>query len=338
MTALRLQTPSRLHFGLLGWGPDAPRQFGGVGLMVDDPGITLTARPAPAWSAEGPLAERVLRVARSVAGQAPVPTAAFAVASAPSEHVGLGVGTQLSLAVAQALLVLGQATDVPLERLAQLTGRGLRSGIGLHGFRHGGLLVDGGRGRSQTVPPLLARLDFPPEWSVLLVNPARGPGLHGAAETKAFATLPPIPDRVTDRLCRTVLLGLMPAVLERDLDAFGASLSELQEQVGRCFAPAQGGTVASADSAAVVRHLRALGLRGVGQSSWGPTLYGFCETDRPTRDAIAASLMASCGLGPQSVRWTRASTTGTVQALVECAEPPFGCHAVGRDGERGDSG
>ena len=39
MTRCRLRTPSRLHFGLFGWGPEARRQFGGVGLMVDDPGL-----------------------------------------------------------------------------------------------------------------------------------------------------------------------------------------------------------------------------------------------------------------------------------------------------------
>jgi len=40
------------------------RRFGGVGLMVRQPGIRLTVRPALAWSAEGPLAERALAYAR----------------------------------------------------------------------------------------------------------------------------------------------------------------------------------------------------------------------------------------------------------------------------------
>ena len=40
---LRILTPSRLHFGLLGWGPQAPRQFGGVGLMVERPGLEIVA-------------------------------------------------------------------------------------------------------------------------------------------------------------------------------------------------------------------------------------------------------------------------------------------------------
>ena len=59
MTPLRIRTPSRLHFGLLGWGPRRARQFGGVGLMIEAPGLELTAEPAPDWSFAGPLADRV---------------------------------------------------------------------------------------------------------------------------------------------------------------------------------------------------------------------------------------------------------------------------------------
>src|SRR5204863_491492 len=67
---------SRLHFGLLSLGreeawPDRTgaatvpaRRFGGVGLMVEAPGLLLHARPAAAWSAEGPLADRALAFAR----------------------------------------------------------------------------------------------------------------------------------------------------------------------------------------------------------------------------------------------------------------------------------
>ncbi|MDR3632643.1 MAG: beta-RFAP synthase [Isosphaeraceae bacterium] len=310
MISLRVQTPSRLHFGLLGWGPDSVRQFGGVGLMIEDPGIRLIARPAQAWSAEGPLADRVLRVAHALAAQLPTPPVAFLVETAPGEHLGLGVGTQVSLAVAQAILALAGEPAPSLETLARLTGRGLRSGIGLHGFRHGGFIVDGGRGAVGGIPPLLARLPFPAEWSVLVVTPGRGPGLHGTEEASAFAKLPAIPQRVTDRLCRSVLLGIMPALIEHDLEAFGRSLTELQEEVGLCFAPAQGGRLASARSAEIVADLRRSGLHGVGQSSWGPTLYGFSIAPQTVRERVAEELKARFSLAPGSVRWTKGSQVG----------------------------
>src|SRR5438067_12100737 len=83
----RIQTSSRLHFGVLSlategacW-PDRQgllalpaRRFGSVGLMVDRPGVVVSATPAPQWSAEGPLAERALRFAeRFRAGLRPAP-------------------------------------------------------------------------------------------------------------------------------------------------------------------------------------------------------------------------------------------------------------------------
>src|SRR4051812_20613887 len=120
---VRVRTSSRLHFGLLSlaggggtpWA-DPPevgilpaRRFGGVGLMVEHPGIQVRAPPAAAWSAEGPLAERALAFAHRFAdgsreGEAgrPLPPQRLAVERAAPEHAGLGTGTQLGLAVGRA--------------------------------------------------------------------------------------------------------------------------------------------------------------------------------------------------------------------------------------------
>jgi beta-RFAP synthase len=271
-----------LHFGLFRWNPQASREFGGVGLMIDSPGLELCAQAAPRWSFEGPLAARVERVvsllrANCLDAGITLPCARIHVQRAPREHVGLGVGTQLSLAVARALLQLAGSAEPALEQLARLTERGARSGIGVHGFRHGGLIIDGGRTRKNGIPPLLARAPFPPDWSILIVQPPGQSGLHGPDESYAFASLPPIPQEVTDALCRIVFLEVLPAVIEHDFTAFGSSLSELQWRVGGCFAPAQGGTYATPDAAAIVAELKNLGFIGVGQSSWGPTLYGFAQ-------------------------------------------------------------
>ena len=104
----------------------------------------------------------------------------------PAEHVGLGVGTQLCLAVARTILSLAGMPEPSVEQLARLTGRGRRSGIGLHGFHHGGLIVDGGRQTEAEIPPLLARLPFPVEWSILTVRPPGDRGLHGSERTQCL--------------------------------------------------------------------------------------------------------------------------------------------------------
>jgi beta-ribofuranosylaminobenzene 5'-phosphate synthase len=315
MSEFRIVAPSRLHFGLLAWGAEAPRQFGSVGLMIDGPGLAIEARPASAWSASGPIADRAVsvmnRVVRVLRTEAIEPSPLhLSIQYAPPEHVGLGTGTQLSLAVARLVLAHAGEFQPSLPRLAVLTGRGRRSGIGLHGFERGGLLVDGGRSAESMIPPLLARLEFPPEWSILVVIPPTGPGFSGRSEREAFARLPDVPSRTIDRLCRLVLLGLLPAVAEKDLPAFGAALTELQLEVGRLFAPAQGGLFADPRLDSIANAMRDLGLRGVGQSSWGPTLYGFLAEDTRRQEFLSQSLTDQFSLDPGTIRWAHASQTG----------------------------
>jgi beta-ribofuranosylaminobenzene 5'-phosphate synthase len=312
---MRIRTPSRLHFGLLGWGPQVRRQFGGVGLMIDAPGIDLKVEPSSSWTVEGPSAARVeqlitrLRAKMREAGVILQP-AHIHVECVPLEHVGLGVGTQLCLAVARAVFLLAGETDVSVERLARFIGRGRRSGIGLHGFERGGLIVDGGHRNEADIPPLLVRLPFPDAWSILVVQPPGESGLHGPDEARAFANLPPITQDVTDSLCRLVLLEVLPAVLERDLAAFGAAVGELQERVGACFAPAQGGIYSSGHAPKIVNALRGLGFVGVGQSSWGPTLYAFSSCSDQEIAMLAEGFRRQFGLDETAVFWTRAANQG----------------------------
>jgi len=327
MTRIRIQTTSRLHFGLFGWGKGSPRQFGGLGLMVERPGITLIGKPAEAPLAEGPLAERVrllldeLPERCSELGLArPNGSVDLKVLDAPDEHVGLGVGTQLSLAVTLAFLELTGAKPSPHDRtaLARLSGRGIRSGIGIHGFFEGGLVVDGGHRKPGDVPPLLARHPFPDDWHILLIQPPQK-GLHGAAERRAFARLPSVPEQVTDQLCRMVLLDLLPCLAERDLDGFGQALSELQRRVGTCFSTVQGGLYASTFASEIVAELGRLSLKGAGQSSWGPTLYAFSDAEESMRSELALRIRERFELPAGCVVWTRAANHG---ASIELESDP----------------
>jgi beta-ribofuranosylaminobenzene 5'-phosphate synthase len=317
MTGPRLlvHAPSRLHFGLLGWGPDSGRQFGGLGLMIQSPVIELTVEPSSSFVLAGQLADRLRRILailrdRFTEQGIPLQPISINIDQAPPEHVGLGVGTQLSLSVAAAVFRLAGVPTPAIEHLARLTGRGRRSGIGLHGFQQGGLIVDGGRKPDGDIPPLLARLAFPADWSAVLVQPSGRHGLHGADETQAFAELPPIGDSVTERLCRIVLLGILPAVVERDLVAFGAALEELQAHMGASFRLAQGGPYRSPRAVEIIDQLHRSGFVGCGQSSWGPTLYGFSDRPRAEVDHISGDLRRRLALEDSAVVVTGAANQG----------------------------
>lgn len=307
---LRVTTGSRLHFGLFSLpGPSSPssmdRQCGGVGMMVEQPGVAVRVEPAQRWSATGACAERAGHVLEKLSAGPGEPAAsqAFAVhvESCPPEHVGLGTGTQLSLAIALAIdagrkLVGGQEKIVPDAAsaptavgdaskwisLARRLGRGERSALGIHGFLHGGFLVEGGKGASATVSPLVARAEFPDVWRVVLIVPAGGAGCHGQRERQAFAGLAQLQTTANQRdvLCRLTLLGLLPALHETDLPAFGEALFEFNRRVGEMFRPAQGGIYSQPATEELVQLLRGQGVHGVGQSSWGPAVFAVAEADR----------------------------------------------------------
>jgi beta-ribofuranosylaminobenzene 5'-phosphate synthase len=285
-----------LHFGLLGFAAEGEawrdrhgtqvlpaRRFGGVGLMVERPGLRLAANNAETWSAEGPLADRALAFARRFAESfrldkpdVDLPPQQLIVEEAPPEHIGLGVGTQLGLAVGRAL-ALAWGCDLDAPDLARRVGRGRRSALGVYGFAQGGFLVESGKRRQQEddLAPLAIRTAFPSQWRVVLVTPHQAPGLHGAAELEAFAHLAARPDATarTDALCRQVLLGMLPALAEADLEAFGESLHDFNARAGEAFAAVQGGVYSGPGVAECVEFLRGQGVRGVGQSSWGPTVF-----------------------------------------------------------------
>lgn len=283
-----VSTGARLHFGLLAHAPQAKRQFGGVGLMVEHPGFQLsaarldTAQGIDDYSGPEVWRQRVLDVVRNCRAISPSPGSSYQwnVLSAIEHHVGLGSGTQLALAVARAYATLQGDSVLDTTELARRAGRGLRSALGIHGFQEGGLLLEGGKRSTQQVSPAVARVTWPEDWQLLLVRPRDVRGLCGAAEIEAFAKLPPMSAAVSAQLCQLALLELLPAALEHDFDACSEALFQFGRLVGEYFAPAQGGIYASPRITSLVRKLRDQGIRGVGQSSWGPTAFVMCPDIR----------------------------------------------------------
>lgn len=274
-----VETTARLHMGFVDMHGGLGRRFGSIGLSLEQPRTRvvlskLAGLGGAEFSGEGVGSERALKYARYFAQRAGVAGGLhITVEECIPEHAGLGSGTQLALAVGtgiSALYGLGLST----REIAALSGRGARSGIGVGAFDVGGLLVDGGRGAHTQVPPILAHMNFPEAWRVLLLmqNPGQIQGVHGSQEIMAFETLPEFPAEQAAHIARLILMRALPAVAEHDIAPFGQAISEIQEIVGRHFAPAQGGDhYASPVVAKAMRWLVAQGVGCTGQSSWGPT-------------------------------------------------------------------
>lgn len=247
------------------------RQFGSIGVSLDRPVTEINAWRDAEFSAEGPGAERAIKIARKLAqGLGFSGGMRMRLKQAIPEHSGLGSGTQMSLTVGLALNRL-YGMGLIIKDVAMLAERGARSGIGLGTFASGGVVIDGGRGSKTVIPPVIARADFPEAWRILLIFDQRHPGLHGPSEIEAFHQLPAFSAQDAAILCRHVLMQALPALAEHDLPAFGLAIRELQERTGDHFAPVQGGRYASPGVAAVMRWLESQAVPCMGQSSWGPT-------------------------------------------------------------------
>jgi len=283
-----VETTARLHMGFIDLNGGLGRRFGSIGLSLDKPVTRLSVSLDKDFSATGPEAQRIVTSAKEFATRAGIVGGArFDVESTIPTHAGLGSGTQLALATAAALAKLYDLA-LTMEDIARMTGRGMRSGIGIGAFRYGGLLVDGGRGPQTEVPPTIAHMDFPPLWRILLVFDQQSQGVHGQQEIRAFGELPEFPAAQAAHIARLVLMQALPAVAEQDLQSFGRAVSELQRIVGDHFSPAQGGgRYSSADVADAMSWLESQGVYCTGQSSWGPTGFAVVESEERARQLIS---------------------------------------------------
>ncbi len=322
---ITVKSTARLHMGFFDLHGGLGRKFGGIGLSLAAPLVELTAIFAENKQAQ-------------VTGSPQVPAATVARASAITEqlikklqhaggvslnilqhipeHAGLGSGTQLALAVGAAINELYRL-KLSTSQIAELTGRGGRSGIGIAAFDYGGLLIDGGRASNTAtgtalskVPPLLARYDFPEQWRILLILDTSQPGIHGKNELEAFKRLPVFSENLAAHLCRHVLMQAMPALVEQDLTAFGNSIQELQAHVGDYFAPAQGGRYASPQIGTILLHLAHAGMACFGQSSWGPTGFAVFENEQAAMSMLDALQQQFAAFNNISYQIVRGNNTG----------------------------
>lgn len=273
-TAIYISAPSRLHFGLLRFSDATSRSFGGLGMMINRPRTQVRVEPSEKWSAGGPLSERALEAAQvAVARAGRSERFAIEVEATAPPHVGLGSGTQVALAAAVAVMDgTGQPTP-GAATLAAALGRGRRSAVGSYGFLQGGMILEDGFLPADSVGRLVSRSQVPQQWRVVLIRLPVAPGPSGRVEQQAFQELPPVDPAVTQQLWKLATDEIVPAAESAQFDRFAGSLYEYGLAAGKCFATVQGGPFAAPEIEAVVERLRAMGHEGVGQSSWGPTIF-----------------------------------------------------------------
>ena len=287
---ISITTGSRVHFGLL----RSAAPFGGVGAMIDQPGHRVTIRPSDHWQCDGDHADRILPIAQRLMDHVEIPglpACRVEVQSSMTAHCGLGSGTQLSLAIAEGLSRFMKQSIDPLVLAIQIADRGKRSAVGVHGYFEGGLIHEapglkaaGLKAAAEAeddgdLNPVARRIELPTTWRVaFLLPPDSDETISGVQEAKCFSRLGKDSVLHVDRLHACLRDRLLPAAQSTDFKGFSQAIHDYNRDSGKLFASVQGGPYNGKAVTDVIERLQTLDIAGVGQSSWGPGVFAWFES------------------------------------------------------------
>ena len=329
LQSVTVRAPGRLHLGFLDPSATLGRAFGGLGLVIEgfETVVQMSAARADQFSAATPEAEAELARARDGIAllrrqsgcHAPLSICLLQVLPA---HAGFGSGTQLALALGRAFATI-HGLEVATATLAHWLARGARSGIGIAGFDHGGLLVDGGPSAGGMPAPMLARIELTDAWRIVVVQDLAQRGLSGSDEKHAIATLPPLSQALAADICHHVLMRVLPGAAGGEFAPFAAGITHIQQLLGAHFAPAQNGSAYTSPdvgrllrSAADVARAAGHNVPAIGQSSWGPTGFALLPSQAEA-EALVSAARAGGLVGPHlALRIVRARRRGADIALT----------------------
>ena len=279
MNMIKVVSPSRLHLTLIDLNAELGRVDGGAGIALESPCLEISATEADNIEVFGDplLAGRMRKAAEALlpAGKG----IRLHINDSLPDHVGLGSGTQAALSAAAAVnKIYGLGKSV--RELAVAVGRGGTSGIGVAAFENGGFILDGGHkfkdkgafspSAASHVPPgpVLFRRNFP-DWPIVLVIP-NSKGAHDAEEVNIFKKYCPIPLAEVQEICHVILMQMLPALVEEDLESFGRAINHFQiTGFKRREVELQSRPVLD-----IMDYMRDNGASGSGISSFGPVVYG----------------------------------------------------------------
>jgi beta-ribofuranosylaminobenzene 5'-phosphate synthase len=272
MKKIEIKTPSRLHFGIINIKNPDFNLYGCVGCAIENPNFLIIAKESDKLILDVKRKDVKYKIQKLISALKMKIKAEIKTISTIPEHEGFGSTTQLTLAISYALCFFNNI-KFDAYKIAEITGLGKISGIGIGAFLYGGFLIDSGKVKNE-IPKIVFRCDFPKEWIFAILIPKNSDrGLKGKEEMKAFKELNPTPkERIEEML---ILLGEMKNSLKnKDIEMFGKALSKFQINVGLNFFQFQKGIFSSKVHEKLIEILKSIGAYGVGQSSWGPAVYG----------------------------------------------------------------
>ncbi len=284
MNRVSVIAPAHLHAGNIDLSGDLGRLYGTIGFTLEEPKLQVYVEKSDRLVSDNPDA---LRFASRLTRKFGVKKVRVRVQNEIPAYVGLGYHTTLALSVGEAISRVYRL-GLSMEEIAMTLKRGLLTAIGLYACKVGGFIVEGGfrKGKvDRMVPPLIFRFDIPKEWNFVIAIP-EGPRrkllkLRKERENRILREVG-MPPRMSARLSRLVLMRMLPAIVEKDLQEFGAALTAFNEELGSVWKGYQRGNYCCSVVKEGIEIMKEISPCAC-QSSWGPTFYGIVDKKREVK-------------------------------------------------------
>lgn len=308
--AWRLKTATvvvrpRIHMTLISMHAGGPRRNGGLGFGIAGPPARLTIQRDAGFRLSDlraqPLAQDesngLLETLANVRQQFALSDgASVSIAGDLLTHHGMGSGTALKLAAIEGYLALHEI-QLPQARVAQLSGRGGTSGVGIRTYFDGGFVCDLGvdaaapgdfAPSSSVASPgasLLLRAGVMPDWPLGLCIPRSCRPKTRSEEISFFARTVPLPVEDSYEAAYWAIFGAVAAVSEQNYGRFCESVTRIQGLTWKRCERAEYG----AGLERTAENLLRMGADCVGMSSLGPMLYFFADAATLSHISSAAN-------------------------------------------------
>lgn len=303
--------PAHLHTGNFDMTGDLGRLYGTVGFAVDRL-LEVEVTKAEEVKAED---EAALLFTKRFSDSYKLAGAEVKVKKSIPKFVGMGYHTTLALSIGSAMAKL-YGLKLTTEQIALTMQRGAITSLGVHAYKVGGFIVEGGfkiDQREKMIPPLIFHQPVPNNWLFVIAiakEPQEKIVKMRENEDNILRNLKLMPKETSDMLSRIVLVKIIPAIVEYDLKSFGEGLTAFNSELGKFWNEYQCGrtychpVVEEAIKIMLKRSTCAC------QTSWGPTIYGIVDrqTEAETLTKELKDYLQKNGGG--EVFYTKAANAG----------------------------
>ncbi|HIE34479.1 MAG TPA: GHMP kinase [Candidatus Altiarchaeales archaeon] len=317
MKDITIDTPAHLHAGNIDMTGDLTRLYGTVGFTLDFPHTVIKISKSDRLRISGDDSKNAKRYAKKFIKNFNIDGSVnISIKETIPVAIGMGSQTALALSIGTGIAELYNL-NIDVEDMALSLGRGTITALGVNSFRYGGFLIDGGyriKDKGNHVPPLIFRSDIPESWLFVICIPEKPiPEILKIKEREdeILENLEPMKKELSCELSRVVLMQMMPAIMEKDIETFGKSITALNRKLGPFWDGFQNGNIYCDPIVSEgIKIMENSGAYGVCQSCWGPAFYGLLNSEKKAKNLVKRLEELLKDRGGGKVFYTRGNNIG----------------------------